>query len=129
VNATIDPTGLFERRTPRRSFFDPFDLNDYEHEKRRRHLFGALVIGGLAVAIVLTAVVRSLGVPQIERHLKADVVTAVAKDVRGLVVDIDGRDVKIAGTVPTVGERTRIILRIRERWGVGSVDATGLRVR
>jgi hypothetical protein len=129
VTANLALSEPFQRQEGRTSFFDPFDLNDFEHGKRRRQLFVALVIAGLAILIGLSAVVRFVGVPQVERHLKADIVAAVGTEVRGFVVEVDGRDVKIGGTVPTVRERTRIVLRIRERWGVGSVDAVGLQVR
>jgi hypothetical protein len=122
------PASSLGRPVAKRSIFDPFGLNDYEHRKRRRQLFVALVLGGLAIAIGLTALVRSVAVPKVERHLKDDVVTAVAADVSALRVDVDGRNLTIAGSVASVRERNRIVSLVRERWGVGSVDADGLRV-
>jgi hypothetical protein len=111
------------------SITDPFHLLDYEYSQRRRQLLAGLLVVGLSCLVALTLLVKSSGVPSLEVHLRNDVTKSIANDVRDLRVGVDGQKITVSGTVRTQRERTRIVERVRTRWGVQSLDATLLIVK
>jgi BON domain len=111
------------------SITDPFHLLDYEYSQRRRQLFAVLIVVGLSCLVALTMLVKSSGVPSLEAHLRNDVTKSIANDVTDLRVAVDGQKITVSGTVRTQRERTRIVERVRTRWGVRRIDAARLVVK
>ncbi len=73
----------------------------------------------------------TIGVPAVEEHLRRDIVRHVLSPSPStvIVVDVDGRDVTLRGTVPTDSERIALIARVGARWGVAQVNSRALTVR
>lgn len=82
-------------------------------------LVGLMTVIGVGVVV---------GVPAAERHLRADIVRHVLPSAGGVTAEVDGREVRLRGSVDSTAERRTLIAKVGARWGVARVDAASLTV-
>lgn len=107
-------------------FFDPSGRNDADLLRRRRALLVSLLAVAVATLGVLCIAASRIGVPSIERHLRRDLAAVLANDVESLRIDVVGTRVIVKGSVTSTAQRNRVVFLVRGRWGVSSVDWSGL---
>ncbi len=90
-----------------------------------RHVRIPLLCGVALVALIGVGTVERS--PAVENHLKADITESVLVDLPTVQVSVSGRDVKLTGVIDTPQERTVLAGLVRRRWGVRTVDVSGLR--
>ncbi len=125
-SATLSPRDLQLDMWGRR-LFAPFGASAIEEAKRRRRLFLSLAAVAVVSLASVTVAASRTGVPKIENHLREDVFASVKNDVEELRVRVNGTHVVVSGDVASVAVRDRVMSRVRNRWGVRSVDVSDLR--
>jgi outer membrane protein OmpA-like peptidoglycan-associated protein len=89
------------------------------------------LLPGLLGAVGLVAIVGlagRFGIPNVERHLTADVERHVQTKTLGVQVRFDGRDAVLSGQVQTVTDREELRSQVAQRWGVRKVSVIGVAV-
>ena len=111
------------------AFFDPFGDFSIDLDERRRRIatFASLVILAVGALAFITFGANRFGVASTERHLRNDVERSVLVDYPSVSVAVDHRIVRLRGSVRNLSDRTKVIRRVAARWGVESVDVSGLR--
>ena len=107
--------------------FAPFGASTIDEAKRRRRLFVSLTAAAVFSLASVSVAASRVAVPRIENHLRQDVLASVKNDVENLRVRVNGTHVVVSGDVASRAVRDRVASRVRNRWGVRSVDASELR--
>lgn len=85
-----------------------------------------IIIGGIAAVTSLGFVCVKREAPAIVRNLQAGASAAIASgDSEWAILGVDGREITLSGTPPTIADRDRVLRLVRAAPGVRSVaDAT-----